>query len=731
MTGIIRTKSRTLRHGEGIAPRAGGEKQSHSKNGFLVFLLAMGLILGLPACSGGGFNGNNGGGLVALASTITSTTNTVLSTAETVVTVIFEVSGEPGQAFTFQLTYDTTPGGVPVLAEGVALVMTEIGPVQLGDPALPPGYTLQGNPITANIPADGTNFQGAFVWEAGTDLGFFSTDYNATVQITAGNLAGQAVISGGTATLQNFTAVNVSQISQGSAGAGGNVGGRSDHSAHLVSDTNPATATLDDIGTEILVVGGQDDAGLSLNNIDRFSVNVEARTNSVPNPQLSNQVRREHASATYLSTGGGTDIHVLVSGGNVAGVATNTADVYRFGPSPAPNVVVEGVTPTNGVMNSARRRHAACWLPDNNILITAGIDATGTTIASAELYDTNTGLFLPLVTPPTFPARKDHTHCLLPDGTVLIAGGSDNGGDIVDAWLYDVKSQTFSNTGVVIDRVGHTATLLVNGICALTGGRTIGGTVSKNTVDFYRPHAGMDTTTGAGTPTPAGFTTAFLGANSATPAVANLNNARANHATSRLGDSSLLLTGGFNVNNATLGTSELFIPSKFTDVSIGLFSIYNPGLDPFFDLKSDRARHTQTTAADGSAVLVGGVTGTTTTNTALDSIEVFQFQNTPPVATALAVSVVSTANVLITFNLTDAEGDCSFVIVRITTNNGTTWTFPTLLNAEETVNLAPGSHTVRWNALADGLTAQTVQVQVIPFGGAIGTPILSGNIAIP
>ena len=71
---------------------------------------------------------------------------------------------------------------------------------------------------------------------------------------------------------------------------------------------------------------------------------------------------------------------------------------------------------------------ATTLLPDGRVLFAGGYLTTALaskTRLAAGLYDPGTGKFTP--TGPMTTSRGDHTATLLPDGTVLIAGGSAEG----------------------------------------------------------------------------------------------------------------------------------------------------------------------------------------------------------------------------------------------------------------------------------------------------------------
>jgi galactose oxidase-like protein/Kelch motif protein len=122
-----------------------------------------------------------------------------------------------------------------------------------------------------------------------------------------------------------------------------------------------------------------------------------------------------------------------------------------------------------GNMLTARSNHTATLLPDGRVLIVGGT-GNSTPLSSAELYDPGTGIFIR--TGNMIAPRTLHTATLLADGRVLVAGGYDpSWRSVASAELYDPTSGTFSATGNMINaRLGHTATLLHNGKVLIAGG---------------------------------------------------------------------------------------------------------------------------------------------------------------------------------------------------------------------------------------------------------------------
>lgn len=163
-------------------------------------------------------------------------------------------------------------------------------------------------------------------------------------------------------------------------------------------------------------------------------------------------------------------------------------------------------------MNALRRGHTATLLPNGDVLILGGNQA------SAELFvgEGAAGTALFGASPDLLGAREDHTATGLEDGRVLLAGGRMLAPGVEpDAEIYDPVSRTFSAAGpMVVLRDNHTASLLPSGRVLLAGGGVA-------TAELFDPSTGAFAATANG-----------------------MVEARANAAATRLPDGRVLIVSG-------------------------------------------------------------------------------------------------------------------------------------------------------------------------------------------
>ncbi len=283
-----------------------------------------------------------------------------------------------------------------------------------------------------------------------------------------------------------------------------------------------------------------------------------------------------------------------------------------------------------GQLNDPRALYTQTLLPNGQVLIAGGIDATRAPTAKAELFDPATSTFSP-IGDMNYP-RALHSATLLADGTVLIVGGlTDAANDTLgNAEIYDPNSGTFTNvpqqitqSGFPVTLAGHTATLISGCNCALDGQVLI--------VDGYES-AGVDTT----------LNSAFLydPSNQAfTPTTTQPTDSRTFHSATPLANGDVLIAGGltgqasigsgraFGVIGGALNSAEIFDPNtqSFTCVN-GIANGQCAG-----GMVNSRAGHSATLMTSGplagDVLLAGGVGGPKATTrgcgAALATAEIF------------------------------------------------------------------------------------------------------------
>jgi hypothetical protein len=228
--------------------------------------------------------------------------------------------------------------------------------------------------------------------------------------------------------------------------------GRVTPAASMATARSGHTATLLPSG-EVLIAGGMNGNGNYSDAVERFS---PATNTFTPAPSMG--ARRVGHTATLLANG-----KVLIAGG-YNGDYLPSAEIYDSGTG--------RFTPA-GRMTMPRSEHAAVLLDNGKVLLAGGVGTGYTFLSSAELYDPATGLFAPtggMTTP-----RESHTATLHDSGKVLVTGGHKDRREAMTVYssaeLYEPATGTFAATGgMTMVRHKHGAALLPDGNVLIVGG---------------------------------------------------------------------------------------------------------------------------------------------------------------------------------------------------------------------------------------------------------------------
>jgi hypothetical protein len=221
-------------------------------------------------------------------------------------------------------------------------------------------------------------------------------------------------------------------------------------------------------------------------------------------------------------------------------------------------------------------------LLDGSVLAAGGNDEGTEILASAELYDPVAGSWTVISSMDT--ARWFHTATLLPSGRVLVAGGLDTNGPLTEAEIYDPQSHVWRPVVPMnLARARHRATLLPDGRVLVVGGTS--NEVDAVSAELYEPGTGTWRSTGSLTTNRSAFTITLL------------NNGK------------VLMVGGFSTN-AALSSTALYDPAIGEWTATG-------------SLHAGRGDHTATLLLDGKVLVAGGRNLNPFPNDTLNSAELY------------------------------------------------------------------------------------------------------------
>ncbi len=188
---------------------------------------------------------------------------------------------------------------------------------------------------------------------------------------------------------------------------------------------------------------------------------------------------RSGALAAALPNG-----QVLVAGGFNSGVL-QSAELF----DPATDVFTAMLASGKTELQSPRQLAVAAPLQDGEVLIAGGSN-TGV-LKTAELFNPKEGTFTELAASGDMQVeREGAVAALLPNGEVLIAGGKNAGGSLKSAELFNPSTHTFTalaavgSTELQVERSLAVAVLLPDGNVLIAGG-TSGG--AEKTAELFNP----------------------------------------------------------------------------------------------------------------------------------------------------------------------------------------------------------------------------------------------------
>jgi hypothetical protein len=199
----------------------------------------------------------------------------------------------------------------------------------------------------------------------------------------------------------------------------------------------------------------------------------------LPFPQPTTAELYDPITGRFTSTGSYASPYGHVANLMAGATLLPNGRVLIAGNNDGINGLYDPVSSSFVLQKSGAAGGAAVLLKDGRVLVTGGTDDPGST-SFADIYDSSSGVFS--ATGRMMYDRSTHTATLLPDGTVLVAGGDRFG----TAELYEPLKGAFSATGTMTaPREAATATLLRDGTVLIAGSRCL--CPAATSAEIYHP----------------------------------------------------------------------------------------------------------------------------------------------------------------------------------------------------------------------------------------------------
>jgi hypothetical protein len=279
------------------------------------------------------------------------------------------------------------------------------------------------------------------------------------------------------------------------------------------------------------------------------------------------------------------DGQVLIAGGNNDGTYVQNAELFN------PTTETFTALPASGSteLPTARAFAVAAPLPDGQILIAGGENGSGSILQSAVLFNPANDTFTALPASGNTQlqtARVGAVAAPLPDGQVLIAGGGNGSSPALSsAELFTPANDTFTalpasgNTQLQTARVYAVAAPLPDGQILIAGGQTAVPATALQSAELFDP---------------ANDTFSALPASGST----ELQSATYGAVAAPLPDGRVLIAGGQNASNGILQSAELFDPATTTFTALPASGTT--------ELQTARGFATGTPLPTGQVLIAGG-----------------------------------------------------------------------------------------------------------------------------